>query len=682
MQLSSSDESSGEDGSPDALSGKRGGGAWRDMGASMRTPPRFTPSDSYFSGSRHSVDIPQAHLGGTSQVPPQSSLRPDPFSSARYTSSPVAQPEVQTKKGKNRGLWSRIKSGVGKAFSGSHRDKAFGAPVQQEVVSTSVRVYHAKQPSRIRGVFDADEALLEEFRSRATGRMSDGTIRNAQADVRNFSAWLSRNGRAPIAGRLGNPQLEPGLERDLEAYATDCKSGTRRTKAALNKLRDVQAGNVLSTSSHRLAPYSADATLIDMWAAAEKPTGRVEPDTVDRQARRLSRLSDWLQGHGRGAMAGRLFTHGLAQDVEEYKQQAEDTKIKPDLLRLQRYQQVLDANQMLGLTPARQPASSQELPPMPASPSEGAWTLLREHMQEPASWSPAPHRGPQPSSSQERPATPSIGTPSEGAWNWFRGHMQEPASWSPAPHRGPQPSSSQERPATPSTGAPSEGAWNWFREYMLEPATPSSAAGASSDFYGDFEPLVNLSPPTPYGLHDYVPGHTRQPSFVGPPTPPQEVPDIGPVVGEGWRHGSQSASAILIDVLENVNLLPNQFGPRRVDINGERYSVTLGPAGRSDVRLIHHPRARQGDEAASSSRQINEAGPSSQGVADLGYLIRGGWQHRERLLPNYLARALEGEHLMPEPGRPTYFNIRGVPYRGEFVETDGGPRVRIYPEVG
>lgn len=37
---------------------------------------------------------------------------------------------------------------------------------------------------------------------------------------------------------------------------------------------------------------------------------------------------------------------------------------------------------------------------------------------------------------------------------------------------------------------------------------------------------------------------------------------------------------------------------------------------------------------------------------------------------------------MPERERPTYFNIRGVPYRGELEETDNGPRVRIYPEVG
>lgn len=66
---------------------------------------------------------------------------------------------------------------------------------------------------------------------------------------------------------------------------------------------------------------------------------------------------------------------------------------------------------------------------------------------------------------------------------------------------------------------------------------------------------------------------------------------------------------------------------------------------------------------------------------DLGYL-RGGWEHRERFLPPYLVRVLEGQRIMPEAGRPAYFDIRGVPYRGELVESEGRQRVRIYPEPG
>ncbi|MGY3622335.1 hypothetical protein [Bradyrhizobium sp. USDA 10063] len=688
LQLSSSEKSFPDARSPEVNPAEGGGGIRRaDIGGSMRMPPQSRLSDNSFSTTRHSVDIPRAHLGGPTQLPQQSNLRDDLFSSARNTLSSEAQPAMQTKNSKNRGLWSRIKSGVGKAFGGSRSEKSPSAAAEQEVLSTKFRADHAKQPARIRGVPEEDEALLEEFKSQAHGRLRDGTIRNAVADLRNFSAWLNQNRRASIADRLGNPELEAGLDLDVAAYAKaqkDPKISSRRTIAALKKLGDVQAGKALSTNSYRLAPYAADATLIDMWAGAEKATGRVEPETVDRQARRLSRLSDWLQTHEKGAMAGRLFTDGLAQDVEEYKNKTEDTKINADLLRLRRYQQVVEANRALGLLPpeearplagegARQPGSAQELPATPATPSAGAWDYLREQMQEPTPSSSTPYRGPEPSSFQELPATPS--TPSVGAWDYLREQMQESTPSSSMPYRGPEPSSFQELPATPSTL--SAGAWDYLQEQMQDPIPSHSVRRPSPDIYGGLGSLVDLNPPTPYELRDDAhstpaPGVARPPSFAGPSGAPQELRDIGPIVGEGWRHGSQPASDVLIDVLGNINLLPNQFGPSQFLINVEHYSATFGPGGRRDVRLIHHPRARQ----------MNEAGPSRQPQGDLGFLIRGGWQHRERWLPPFLLRAIEGGHLMPDAGRPTYFNIRNVPYRAELQETDRGSRVRIYPEAG
>ncbi|WP_245322882.1 hypothetical protein [Bradyrhizobium valentinum] len=690
LQLNSSDESSATSSSPDESPAKGDGGIRRtDFGGSVRMPPHSRLRDTSFSSTRHSVDIPRAHFRDSAQVPPQSNLRDDMFSSARYTLPSEERPAIQTKNSKDRGLWSRIKSGVGKAFGTSRSEKPSGATAQQEVFSTKFRVDYAKQPGRTRGVPEEDEELFEDFKSKAkvtrddgTGKvLGDGTIKNAIADLRHLSGRLSQNGRPSIADRIGNPELEAGLDDDVETYAKD-RSG--RIKAALKKLRDVGAGKALSADIRRLAPYPADATLIDMWAAAEKATRRIEPETVDRQARRLSRLSDWLQTREKGAMAGRLNDNGLAQDVEEYRNQTADTKINADLLRLRRYQQVREANRALGLPPpesarplagegARQPGSPQELPATPATPSEGAWDWFRNQMQEPASSTFTPHHGPRPSSLQELPATPA--TPSAGAWDWFREQMQEPASSSFTPHRGPQPRSLQELPATPAT--PSAGAWDWFREQMQEPASLSSARRPSSDVYGGLEPLVNLNPPTPYELRDDAhsvpaPDLARPPSFVGPSGAPQERLDFGSIVGEGWHHGSQPASDVLIDVLSNINLMPNQFGPSQFAINGEHYSATFGPGEHRDVRLIHHPRARP----------MNEAGPSRQPIADLGFLIRGGWQHRERWLPPYLVRALEGEHLMPEAGRPTYINIRGVPYRAELLETDGGARVRVYPEAG
>lgn len=106
---------------------------------------------------------------------------------------------------------------------------------------------------------------------------------------------------------------------------------------------------------------------------------------MNRRAGRLSRLSDWLQTRERGAMADRLFTQGLAQDVKEYRQQTGDRKIDADLLRLQRYQQVIDGNRALGISlpedapgnTVRQPSPPQDPLAMPATPSDGAWDLWR-----------------------------------------------------------------------------------------------------------------------------------------------------------------------------------------------------------------------------------------------------------------------------------------------------------------
>lgn len=46
----------------------------------------------------------------------------------------------------------------------------------------------------------------------------------------------------------------------------------------------------------------------------------------------------------------------------------------------------------------------------------------------------------------------------------------------------------------------------------------------------------------------------------------------------------------LLDVLDNKMLLPSsQMAPQPVSINGETYSIALGPRGRRDAQLIHHP---------------------------------------------------------------------------------------------
>lgn len=664
LNLDSSDEGSTKSESPDPTPAGGGRGIRReDFGGSMRMSPHSALMGGALGGTRRSVDVPRIQLEAPVQVP-QFSLQDDLFSSARY-SLPDWQPAIQAKSGKSRGIWSRIKSKVGEAFGGSS-NRTSSKTAATDVLSTSFRVDYARQPGRTRGVSAADEALIQDFRHRAAGNLSDGTIRNAAADLRHLSERLSANGRPSIADRirrelenaqLENPevenrQLEAELDEDVDTYAKD---RGRRIKAALKKVREVGAGNTLSADIRRLAPHRADAALIGMWAAAEKATHRVDPKTIDRQARRLSRLSDWLQSHHRQPLAGRLFTAGLTQDVEEYRHETEDGKINADLLRLGLYQQILEANRALGAHP-----------PEDAGPPAGEGARLAASPQEPPS------------------------TPSGGAWDWLGEQIHGPASPVPAPRWAPQPDLPFGLPGTPA--ASSKGALDWLRQQMREPASPSLERPQSSNLYGSLEPLVDLDPPTPYDLRDDAgsapaPEFGRAPLFAGPSGAAQELRDIGAIVGTDWRHGSQAASDVLIDVLGNINLLPNQFGPSQFTIDGERYSASLGEGGRRGVRLIHHPRMGQLNEAGPSQPlhqppQMVGAGRPREAAVDLGYLIRGGWEHRERFLPPYLVRVLDGQGIMPEAGRPTYFDIRGVAYRGELVESEGRLRVRIYPEFG
>ncbi|MGY3034127.1 hypothetical protein ACVIIV_003297 [Bradyrhizobium sp. USDA 4354] len=704
LNLDPSDER--EPPSPDRAPAGGGRAVRRDdFGGSMRVPPHSAFRESALGGTRRSVDIPSFQLPASAQVP-QSSLRDDLFSSARY-SFRGAEAAASAKSGKSRGLWSRFKSGIGKALGGSGSEKASREAGQSDVFSTNLRIDYARQPGRTRGVSAEDEALIKDFRNKA-GNLSDGTIKNAATDLRHLSARLSEAGRPSIADRiqrelenaqLENPevenhQLEAELDEDVDTYAKD---RGRRIKAALKKLREVGAGNTLAADVRRLAPHAEDATLIRMWAAAENATHRIDPKTIDRQARRMSRLSEWLQTHDRPPMAGRLSTPAFLQDVEEYRRETDDSKINPDLVKLRQYEQILEANRALGLRPpedpgqpswegARQPHSLQQPPATPATPSAGAWDWLGEQIHGPTISMPAPPSDWQAGSSQQLPATPA--TPSAGAWDWLGEQIHEPASPVAAPHWAAQAHRPLELPATPAT--PSQGAWAWLGQQMQEPASPSSVRPRSSNIYAGLDSFVDLDPPTPHDLRDDARSapaseFAAASSFAGPPGAAPELRDIGAIVGTNWRHGSQAASDVLIDVLGNINLLPNQFGPSQFAINGERYSATFGPGGRKDVRLVHHPRAA-GINEAGPSRPLHRPPPivsarqTVEGAVDLGHLIRGGWEHKERFLPPYLVDVLEGERIMPQPGRPTYFEIRGVPYRGELVESEGRQRVRVYPE--
>ncbi|MCC8958825.1 hypothetical protein H8B02_37040, partial [Bradyrhizobium sp. Pear77] len=131
----------------------------------------------------------------------------------------------------------------------------------------------------------------------------------------------------------------------------------------------------------------------------------------------------------------------------------------------------------------------------------------------------------------------------------------------------------------------------WRHEAQSAPAPP---ARAPSDIYGSLQSLIDLNTPTPGELGDdahSAPAPNAQPFYLAPAAAHHEaadLPDLGPVFGENWRHGPQLAEPVMIDILENMQLLPTRYVPMtRFFINGERYTAELLPDGR--VLLFHRP---------------------------------------------------------------------------------------------
>ncbi|MCV3211840.1 type III effector protein [Mesorhizobium sp. YC-39] len=113
LQLSSSDERSGDAASPNTPPAEAHGSIQRtDVGGSMRMPPQSNLRDNRFSSTRYSVDFPRPHLGSAEKAV-QSDLRDRLFSSTRYTAQSESGPVARTRDKKSGGLWSRVKSGLG-----------------------------------------------------------------------------------------------------------------------------------------------------------------------------------------------------------------------------------------------------------------------------------------------------------------------------------------------------------------------------------------------------------------------------------------------------------------------------------------------------------------------------------------------------------------------------------------
>ncbi|KAA3451443.1 hypothetical protein C7I87_06595 [Mesorhizobium sp. SARCC-RB16n] len=167
LLLSSSEESSAELSSPDT----RPAEAQRSL-EHTGMPQQSNLQDSWFSNARHSIDIPRGAKAS------QSDRRDRPFASTRYTAPSEAQPAARTKHSKSPGLFSRVKSGLGKIF-GSYSEKASRGPVS-EVVHSELRMDSAKRsrPSAGGDMHPEDERLIEQLAAelRSYEVVPDGTI--------------------------------------------------------------------------------------------------------------------------------------------------------------------------------------------------------------------------------------------------------------------------------------------------------------------------------------------------------------------------------------------------------------------------------------------------------------------------------------------------------------------------
>ncbi len=129
------------------------------------------------------------------------------------------------------------------------------------------------------------------------------------------------------------------------------------------------------------------------------------------------------------------------------------------------------------------------------------------------------------------------------------------------------------------------------RPTLLDEAVPA-ALRASSNIYGGL--ALRFDSPAPVEWREDAPS-ALAPNVALPSValasghqPPPQVPELGELFGDSWRHGSREASPIVIDMLQNLGLLPSQDIPMtRFWIHGQPYTAESLPGGH--ILLFHRP---------------------------------------------------------------------------------------------
>ncbi|MET3597625.1 site-specific recombinase XerD [Mesorhizobium shonense] len=267
---------------------------------------------------------------------------------------------------------------------------------QLNVALERLRQHSAGQPvtiaSNIRefGTKD-DEELPARYQTRAiAARLKEGTMWHDLAALRKFSKWLHENHRTQIAGRIE----DPGVDDLAKDFAGNDAKLLSELNVALGRLRQADAGQTVTTA--RARPVSEEKQVIE--DACRAAASRYSQITLSIYRSHLGRFNSWLSQNF-GKDIAQIEPTVLSRAVEEYKMTAAPV-FGAAWGFMQKYLQMVAANNALGLAaqgqaaPRGQPSGPptgavQSTPPVvfspiPMSPSDPAWDVLRAFHEEEA----------------------------------------------------------------------------------------------------------------------------------------------------------------------------------------------------------------------------------------------------------------------------------------------------------
>ncbi|MGO7740912.1 hypothetical protein ACC733_36570, partial [Rhizobium johnstonii] len=199
-------------------------------------------------------------------------------------------------------------------------------------------------------VREACETLITQFQDKldAAGGNAPNTIRQWVSELRKLDDWLQTRNLS-LAQLIDDPD-----ELDVQVTSYLESGGSPRVKRALEVLRSSRAG--MNLSHFPRVPYPEDGQLIDGHL---NHVGGAAPTRAQSNARGAQRrFGDWLRSKEKASIASRLNSgQQLFEELkEDFRAFGEDigrnTAIWLD--KLQKYQQVVEANAALGIQPAKE----------------------------------------------------------------------------------------------------------------------------------------------------------------------------------------------------------------------------------------------------------------------------------------------------------------------------------------